>query len=247
MKNVCFIILLWGFFISTNATVRIGTPIYDPPYTINDPVNGVSGFDVDFMKKICSRLSWDCQFVPMKYLKLLTALQENEIDFAMGAIVITPEKLKKFIFSIPYLPSEAGFLLKVDSPISSVSQLQGKLVGAVRGKTYINYLQEHFMGQMNIIPYDSFQTLALDVNNSKVDAIFINYITALYIQHQFPDRVKVLNEHFQVGEGLGIAAMPANQDQINQINQVILQFQSDGTFTALYDYNFQFFIPQSSK
>ncbi len=247
MKNICFILLWWCFYLDANAAVRVGTPLYDPPYTINDPINGVSGFDVDLMKKICNRLSWNCQFIPMKYLKLLTALEENEIDFAMGALVITPEQQKKFSFSIPYLTSEAGFLLKVDSPISAVSQLQGKLVGAVRGKAYIDYLQEHFQGQMTIIPYDSFRTLALDVNNGKVDAIFINYISALYVQHQFPDKVKVLNEHFQVGEGLGIASMPAKQDQINQINQVILKFQSDGTFTALYDYNFQFFIPQSSK
>jgi arginine transport system substrate-binding protein len=247
MKNICFIMILWSFCLSTNATVKVGTSFYDPPYTMNVPQMGVFGFDIDLMKKICSRLKWDCKFIPMKYSMLLTALEENQIDFAMGAIMIFPKKQTQFISSIPYLASEAGFLLKADSPISKLPQLRGKSVGAVRGKGYMDYLQEHFMGQMKIIPYDSLQSLALDLNNGRIDAVFVNFNTALYIQRQFPNKVKVLNEHIQVGDGLGIFSMPVNQDRIDQISQVILQFQSDGTFTSLYDYNFQFFIPQASK
>lgn len=247
MKKICLFMMLGCFYISTHAAIKIGTPNYDPPYVLNDPINGVSGFDIDYMKKICDTLKWECTFVPMKYSKLGAALQENQIDFAVGALVITPDSQPQFLFSIPYLISEAGFLVKIDSPVTKVGDLEGKAVGAMDGRAYITYLQEHFGNKMTVAPYNFFNQIALDVQSEKLDAIFINYLSALYLLHQFPNRAKILNEHFPVGEGIGIMTLPANKDKIDQINKVILQFQEDGTFTNLYNYNFQFFIPQTKK
>jgi len=247
MKKFCFIILLSCLYISTHAAIKVGTPNYDPPFVLDDPANGVSGFDIDYMKKICDHLKWECTFVPMKYSKLSAALQDNQIDFAVGALIISPDKQQDFLFSIPYLISEAGFLVKIDSPITKVSDLEGKSVGAMDGKAYITYLQEHFGNKMTVVPYNFFNLIALDLQNEKINAIFMNYMSALYIQHQYPDKITILNEHFPVGEGIGIMTLPANKDKIDQINKVILQFQGDGTFADLYNYNFEFFIRQPKK
>ncbi|WP_045097544.1 transporter substrate-binding domain-containing protein [Legionella fallonii] len=242
MKNICLIILLCCFCISAQAKIKIGTPKYAPPYSINDPKQGVSGFDIDYMKKACQRLSWDCEFIPMKYIELTDALKENKIDLAIGAMVITQNQQNSIIFSLPYLTSDAGFLVSKNSSIDNVSALQGKKVGALHGKAYIDYLSERFNQQISIVPYEVFTSIAMDLNEGKIDAIFMNYLSALYLKQQFSDRVRVLSEHFQVGDGIGIAAMPANKDKIDQINKAILQFQTDGTFTNLYNYYFQFII-----
>lgn len=242
MKNICFIILLCCFCIATQAKVRIGAPKYDPPYSFNEPKQELMGFDIDYMKKVCQRLSWDCEFIPMKYTVLKTALEENKIDFAVGAIVITTNQQNNIIFSIPYLTSEAGFLVRQGSSVNNVGELRDKRVGALRGRAYIEYLNEHFNQQITIVPYDKFTSIATDLHDDKIDAIFMNYLSALYIKQQFSDKVRVLAEHFQVGEGLGVATLPANKDKIEQINKVILQFQTDGTFTGLYNYYFQFVI-----
>ncbi len=242
MKNICCVILLCCFCISTHAKVKIGAPKYIPPYSINVPKQGLSGFDIDYMKKVCQRLSWDCEFVPMKYLELKEALQENKIDFAIGSIVIIPNQQNNLIFSIPYLTSDAGFLVKKDSSINNVGDLRDKKVGVLHGKAYIDYLNGHFNQQVTIVPYDVFTSIAMDLHDGKIDAIFMNYLSALYLKQQFTDKVRVLNEHFPVGDGLGIVTLPANKDKIEQINKVILQFQTDGTFTNLYKYYFQFVI-----
>lgn len=242
MKNICFVILLCCFCISTHAKIRIGAPNFDPPYSIKDPLQEVSGFDIDYMEKIYQRLSWDCEFISMKYIVLKEALQENKIDFAIGSMVITPNQQNNLIFSLPYLTSDAGFLVNKDSSINKVSELRDKRVGAIHGKAYFEYLNEHFNRQVTVVPYEEFTSIAKDLHDEKIDAIFLNYLSALYLKQQLPDKIRVLSEHFQVGDGIGIAALPANKDKIEQINKVILQFQTDGTFTNLYNYYFQFVI-----
>lgn len=248
MKNIClvfFFCCIWEH--PLYALTRIGTPNYDPPFVVKNATNVITGYDIDLMKKICKRLNWDCEFVPMRYLNLFPSLQNNTIDFAVGALVIHPQPENPVIYSLPYLTCAAGFLVKTDSKINNVSELQGKAVGAVRGKAYIHYLLGHFPGQMTVIPYDRFSVVALDFYNGKIDAIFMNYLSALYLQHQYPDNIKVLSEQFNVGDGLGIATLPTNRDKIEQINKVLLEFEADGTFADLYNYNFEFFIPSTPK
>jgi arginine transport system substrate-binding protein len=248
MKKICFILVLCCFWISANAAIRIGVPLYAPPFVqLFDPRNGLSGFDIDLMKMVCSRLSWDCNFIPMKYDKLLPALKENKIDFAIGSIVITPEKQQTFLFSTPYLMSDAGFLVMKDSPIKTVSELKGKSVGVVKGKAYMSFLQAKFPDEISVVPYDVFRKLAFDLSSGKIDAVCMNYMGALFIENQQSGAVKVLGEHFRFGGGMGIAAMPTNKDNMDKINKVILQFQKDGTFTDLYNYTFQFIIPQQKS
>ncbi|WP_133128480.1 transporter substrate-binding domain-containing protein [Legionella nagasakiensis] len=241
MKRIFYVALIFcANCYAVNATVRIGTPIYDPPYAVNDKISGVLGADIDLMNVICNRLNWDCQYIPMRYYDLLPALDKHEIDFAIGALIITPDKQEKYLFTLPYMISEAGFLLMAKNPINSVNDLQDKRIGALQGREYINYLYQNFSGKFTVVAYKRPAELVTDLYNGKIDAMFANYLTVLYLQRQYPEYAKVLKEHFRIGNGLGIATLPANKAQVDQINKILLQFGSDGTFIKLYNYNFEF-------
>jgi ABC-type amino acid transport substrate-binding protein len=247
MKRIFIIIFLCSLYSIAHADlVKIGIPLFAPPYAIDDKANGPQGSDVELMRNICTELKWDCQFVPLYYSKLLPALQTNDIDYAIGALVITPEKQENYLLSIPYLPSEGGFLLMENSPINSIAGLKGKRIGALNGKEYFNYIVNRFGNDATIVPYDILTNLILDLKDGKIDAIFMNYLGALYLEHQYPDRIKVLKENFPVGGGLGIATLPTNTQGIQQINKVLLKFESDGTFVKSYNYTFEFFTADAS-
>ncbi len=228
---------------AANPTVTVGTPLFNPPYVM---VSGstVAGFDIDLMNAICARLQWNCNYLPLKFPLLLDAVANNKVDFAIGSIVMTSERRQRFNFSIPYLICDGGFSLLAGNSINSVNDLRGKRVGVLKAREYYQYLSENFINQFTIVPYDQYQNIFLDLKSGKIDAVFGNYFSALYLDHQYPSELKILPQHFQVGEGLGIIASPSNQDKLEQINQVLLQFQADGTFVGLYNYNFEFFTKQ---
>ncbi|AUH73923.1 arginine ABC transporter substrate-binding protein [Legionella sainthelensi] len=236
----CILLLFFTIQLPVKAAVIIGTPIYDPPYAVNDKVVGVTGLDIDVMNIICSRLKWDCHYVSMHYYDLFGALDSGKIDFALGALVITPDREGKYLFTLPYMISEGGFLLKIDNPINSINELENKRIGVLQGREYLNYLSQNELNKYTVIGYKRPVDLVNALYNNEIDALFGNYLTVLYLHSQYPEYSKVLKNHFKIGNGLGIATLPANKAKVAQINTIILQFWSDGTFNKLYKYNFQF-------
>ncbi|KTC65839.1 arginine ABC transporter substrate-binding protein (plasmid) [Legionella adelaidensis] len=228
------------------SAVQIGVPIYDPPFSVNDPVSGPRGADINLMNEVCKRLAWTCSYTPMRYFDLYPALLKNQVDFVIGSLVITSDKKTEFSFSIPYLVAKGSFLVLASSKVESVEDLKGQSVGALTGRVYIDYLQQNFIGELTTIPFEDQSNMVLALKSEKIAAIFINHLSAAYLQNQHSDIIKILPEEYNVGEGLGIAATLENNDKIDEINKVLLQIQSDGTFIKLYNTTFEF-ISQSSS
>ena len=239
MKLFGVIILFMSSLGTANALVRIGTPLFDEPFIINDGGTAVTGYDVELMQTICTRLTWDCEFISMESSKLFSELEANEVDFVMGGQIITSAIRAKYIASTPYLISKGSFVTLKNSQIK-LKELSGKRIGAIRDRPYYDYLRT--VPQLTAVPYEKVQDLASDLRNNKINAAFVNYYSAHYMANQYPDLIQVIDTDVMVGEGFGIVALPSKQAEIQQINQVLLQFESDGTFVKLYNYYFQFFI-----
>ncbi|WP_043874651.1 transporter substrate-binding domain-containing protein [Legionella massiliensis] len=235
------------FNISSYAVVRIGTPLFQPPFAINVQNMPIQGFDIALMKMVCERMKWQCEFIPIVGNDFFTALVTNKIDFAIGGIVITPARRQAFLFSTPYLPSKAGFVTLTSSPIKTLDDLRDKRVGALKGKVYIEYLSTNF--PIPVIPssYSLYGDLILALKNDEIDAVFLNYDTALYLAHQHPSIIRALNEKIPVGEGMGILTTFDHSADIDEINKILLKNEEDGTFVKLYNYYFQFFIAPGNK
>ncbi|STX40629.1 arginine ABC transporter substrate-binding protein [Legionella donaldsonii] len=247
MAKACLRVVVTLFFCLSchvNATVKIGTPIYDPPFVVNNPAYPIGGFDIQLMNTICARLHWQCQYIGMRYYELLSALQANKVDFVLGAIIITPYSQSHYLFSIPYMPSSAVFVTLKQAPFRHAKELAGKKVGCLKGKEYFNYLEQNFVDQLIVVPFEEPSNLIQALNSNTIDAVFMNTYTAMFFMHQYPTRVRALPEQFSLGDGIAIATTMDNREQIEQIDTVLEQILNDGTFVRMYNYDFEFFIPQ---
>ena len=247
MAKACLRVVVTLFFCLSchvNATVKIGTPIYDPPFVVNNPAYPIEGFDIQLMNTICARLHWQCQYIGMPYYELFSALQANKVDFLLGAIIITPYSQSQYLFSIPYMPSSAGFVTMQQAPFRHATDLVGKKVGCLKGKEYFNYLNQNFVGQFTVVPFEQPRDLIQALTSNAIDAIFMNTYTAMFFMHQHPTNIRLLPEKFSLGDGIAIATTMDNREQIEQIDAVLEQILNDGTFVRMYNYDFEFFIPQ---
>ncbi|KTC99446.1 transporter substrate-binding domain-containing protein [Legionella erythra] len=235
------------FTLPAEAKVKIGTPIFDPPFVMNDSHFVNTGFDVDLMQRICSRLKWECEFVTMPKQRLLEALGSGEIDYAMGALAITPERETQFLFTIPYFLSSGGFIVMAKSPLTSINPLAGKRIGVMEGTVYADYLLHHPELKVDLQVYSNIGGLVEAMKTDKIDAAFINYYSVLYLEHQYPGIVESLKESIKVGYGMGIATRRGNEKEVQQMNAIITEFENDGTFVMLYNYYFTFFAKDAMK
>lgn len=243
LRHIRIVVLLFCFHcFSLHADIKIGTPVFEPPFVVNFKGNLVEGYDIDLMNLVCAKLHWKCIYVAIPYDKLFSALEDNKVDFIIGNIIITPERSIKYLFSLPYLPGKGGFLTLKTSSIKALKDLKEQRVGTLRGKIYSEYLSsDKFLIPVKIKTYTVYTDLILALKNNSVAAVFINYYTALYLAHQHPEMVRVIEGRFDLGFGIGIAGLYNKSEQIKQINKVLLNFQNDGTFVKLYGYYFLFF------
>ncbi|KTD27009.1 MULTISPECIES: transporter substrate-binding domain-containing protein [Legionella] len=242
-RFIRIILLLCCIFCSSflHATVKIGTPVFAPPFAVNVQHYMLEGFDIELMNLICSDLNWQCEFIPVQNNDLFSALNQNQVDFIIGGLTITPERQLLYLFSQPYLPSEGGFIVPNQSAIYTISDLQNKRIATLRGRVYGPFLAQNSPVPIKIVTYAIYDDLMLAVKNGEADAAFINYYTALYIEHRYPDLARVLHRPFDLGYGIGIATSFNNADKIEQINQMLTKYESNGVYVRLYNYYFQFF------
>lgn len=239
MKLIKYAVCLLLVSFSLHATIRVGTPLYAPPFVINDGKFSISGFDIQLMQEICQELDWNCEFIGSTGFSLMDKLAKGEVDFVIGDLAITPERQKNFLFSMPYMIIQGGFItLKNTTNISTLTSLQGKRVGVLTGHVYAEYLSKGTSVHINTVPFVSYEDLLSALKNGQIDAAFMSYYTAIYLSNQYPGELKVLDASISFGNGLGIATRYQNKDTMDEINNCIIQNQSNGFFTKMFNYNF---------
>src|SRR3990167_8832986 len=133
MKKFSFLLISLAFYCSSTslvASIKVGTVFFYPPFVLSPG----SGFDIDLSKVLCQRLQEQCQFIPMNFNQLFSALNAHQIDIAIGGISISNMQTGNYIFSLPYMLSKGQFLVLKNGPLNSILELEGKIVGVIRGE-----------------------------------------------------------------------------------------------------------------
>ena len=96
-----------------------------PPFVIADGKENWAGLSVDLWRMMAERLGLSYRFQAMELEDLLAALKDGEVDLAVGAISLTPEREKIFDFTHPYLSAGLG----IGPPAESGGRLSTVLTG----------------------------------------------------------------------------------------------------------------------
>ena len=220
---------------SAHANIKIGTVFFYPPFIMSDG----SGFDIDFTKMLCQGMQVKCDYIPMEYHQLFTALDSGKIDIAIGGITISSASQVDYIFSLPYKLSRAQFLVAENNTISSIKQLQGNTVGVIKGKEgggdFYDYLNTHFVGQFTIKQYDDIEDIITALSNNDITAAFLHESTCQYWMQNGGNQFKIMGQPIAVGEGIAIMALPSKAPLIEKINQQILKEEQNNDYLNLYN------------
>jgi len=133
----------------STMTLKVGTE------GLNEPMNYYSdgqltGFDVEFAKRLGIFLNAKITFQTMEYSALVAAAETGKIDLLIAGLNATPERRKKILFSDTYIDSEISFLVRKDrlpesksgKRITELSQLAGRKVGILTGSSFDGLLKK---------------------------------------------------------------------------------------------------------
>lgn len=235
MRRIIFC-CLFLFISSANADpLVIGALAYNPPFEIEGNAQGMLfGFEVDIMNEVCKRINRQCQYKLLLYPVLFAQTLSGEVSLSISSIAITEARKKEFIFSLPYLISAARFVTLSKSPINNLSDIQGKKIGILGASTYITMLKNQFSNNQ-IISLPGEGDVLQGLQNGTVDIAVTDDAIARYWVTNMENIFKLVGKAIPAGEGYGIMANKNNAALIDQINKVLLQMESDGTYKNIYD------------
>ncbi len=220
--------------IVANKKIVVGTSWDYPPFASIDPNLHAVGFDMALIGEIGRRLNVPVEIQNFTFDGLPDALQLNQIDLAVAAISITPERASQMSFSPVYYVNQTAILAKNGSlvtPITDFKQLAGLRVGVQRGTTYESMLQRllvdtKLMSKDKILSYMQSDEAIRDLIANRVDVVVLGQATASYYNAQ--------HELHIVGKGFDeqnlAVAMRLGMPRLNaEIKRVMDDMLTDGT------------------
>jgi ABC-type amino acid transport substrate-binding protein len=119
---------LFGLFTEAKAEdaakpLVIGMELNYPPFEMTDSSGNPSGVGVDMAHALGEYLHRPIQIDNMPFDGLIAALKTGRIDLIISSMTATDERRKSIDFSDPYLSTGLSILVKKDSPIKSIADI----------------------------------------------------------------------------------------------------------------------------
>lgn len=218
--------------------IRVGTAADYPPFEYYTGEFQVDGFDVALMREIGQKLGVEVEYRDFAFDGLGGALELDQIDVAIAALSITPEREAFVDFSNVYFVSEDAVLARGDSTINSigsVDEMASRTVGVQRGSIQERWLQTNLVdtGKMPVINLLSFVKIDEAVADLKAQRIELVALDALPAK-SFEDQggVKI------VGQGLnqqryGIAVRKGAAALKSEIDRALTELNNEGRIAQL--------------
>ncbi|MDI1351213.1 MAG: transporter substrate-binding domain-containing protein [bacterium] len=232
---ICSLIFCLFFSSSSNAIIKVGTVLFDPPFVFS--LN--QGFDIQLMQQICTGMHEQCLLIPMDYNHLFQAINKGDIDLAIGGISIANNPSNQYFFSLPYMLSKGQFLVLKNSPIKSLNALKGQKVGVLKGNpeggVFVTYLAKTYPQQFQVKEYDDVEDVLNALSNKEIAAGFLHRSSVLYWTQNGGGQFRTLARPTVIGSGIGILAGSKNAALIDQINLLLQKMETNSAYLDLYN------------
>lgn len=239
--GLCLFLLLTLFSNAYPITIKVGILAYNPPFEVlaqnSNKGKIFFGFDAAIMKEVCKRIHAECTFENYLFRDLFSQVAAGDIDLAIGAIIITPERREKFLFSLPYKQSRLQYMVLANAPYQEIKDLTGKKLGVYDYSPAMDSALQFFNHDIQLVRFKSSMDMQYALNEQEVDGIITNASQAKYWVTNDTD-YRALGASFVLGEGYGIMARRGREELIDDINQALLSMEKDGTYLSIYERNF---------
>jgi His/Glu/Gln/Arg/opine family amino acid ABC transporter permease subunit len=225
--------------------LKIGVSATREPFSFVDRNGRVTGHDGELARRIAARLRRPVEFLDMKFMALIPALDSGKVDLIVTGMTATEERGKQVSFSAPYYANAQVMIVKAGaaqstSPgaagarrkLASAEDLKGKRIGVLLGSMHDRYATEHYAAE-NVLQYKSPSDLMLAVKTGKIDAGFWT-TESLMEMLRHDDAIGVLGGPLvTVPIGMGLRK---DDDRLRErFNDFLRRIRADGTYADMID------------
>ena len=152
-------------------------------------VDYADGYDVVIAKRIADGLGMELEIHKMDWGNLIPGVQNGEIDLIIAGMTDTEERRESVLFTSPYYVSEEVVIVRKDSPLASITNIQemsGYKVAGQQATIYADIIDQ--IEGVNKMPDGTdFPSLINDLKQGSIDAVTSELPVAVGVASANPD------------------------------------------------------------
>ncbi len=218
-----------------DGILTVGSDIPFPPFEFREG-DELTGFDVDLMEEIASRLGLDeVRWVDTSFDTIFTQLAGGRFDAVASATTITEERSQIVSFTDPYyLAQQALTVNTAETPdLTSVDGLgSGDVVAVQQGTTGEIWARDNVPEGVQIRSFPEAPDTYTALEAGNVTAVIFDEPSALSEAQRREDLEVVAT--LDTGERYGFPVNPENEELLEAMNAVLAEMIEDGTYGEIY-------------
>ncbi len=224
--------------IQETGVLRVGTSADYPPFEYYGDDFQLTGFDMALIREIGDRLGLELEISDFAFDGLGQALTIGQIDLAIAAISVTPERTRDVSFSKPYFLSSEGVLAQEDSGIvlNDLEDLAAYQLGVQDSSVYEEIMQTELvdtglMPQRRLHVYVETTDMLADLASGYIDLVVVDKKPAeLAVEQADFELVASGNQRQFYAMAMPLGAI----DLVTEVNVALLEIWNDGTMAEFY-------------
>jgi putative glutamine transport system substrate-binding protein len=222
--------------IKSRGVLKVGVKADVPGFGFFNPASGLyEGLEIELARLIAVDLLGDSGKVEFTEVTTLTkgpSLEQEIVDLVIGTYTITEERKESFNFSSPYYTDALGFMVKKDSGLKGLADMNGKTFGVISGATSRADLEAAGRRaglEFKILEFPSYPETRDALTGGRVD-VFVADKSILY---GYGDaNTQILPDAF-APQPYGIACAKNSTALAAYVNSLVTKWQKDGTINRL--------------
>lgn len=221
---------------NTDQNLIVGFDQNFPPFGYLDSNGNFTGFDLELAQEAANRMNVELVLQPIDWETKDLELSAGTIDCIWNGFSVNGRE-KNYTFSDSYMNNAQVFVVRMNSGIEDEQGLAGKVVDVQKessAETALNSKEEETLknsfAQLNQVA--DYNTAMMDLESGAVDAVAMDKFVALDQMKNKPDKFQILNEQIS-SEQYAVAFLKGNTQLRDQVNSVLHEMDTDGTFAKI--------------
>lgn len=212
-----------------------GTEATFAPFEYMDEKGNVQGIDKELMDAIAAEMDVEIEMKNVGWDSVFEGIKGGTVDIGASAITITEKRQQDYDFTTPYFEATQLIVVKSDSNIKSLADLEGKKVSVQINTTGHEAAKKAF-GEMNpdIAAFENLPTAILEMLNGSVDATIADNAVVYEYMKNNPDKdLKVIEDTAFEKEQYGFMVKKGNEELLKVLNEGLEKLEANGKLAEI--------------
>ena len=221
---LCMIMLVAGCGKKDDSKLIMVTEAGFAPYEYYS--NGeIVGVDVDIAKEIAASMGKELVIKDIAFDSIINEVKTGKADFGAAGISYNEERAKSVDFTINYSTSKQVVIVKNNSCITNVGDINGKKIAVQLGSIADTYVSSTYK-DVSVVRQKKYLAAIEDLNTGKVDCVVMDLLPAEQIL-KTNSGLKILDGAL-VEDSYGMIVKKGNKELLNNINRVLEKLKNEG-------------------